>query len=210
MTTTVTRKGQVTVPKKIRDAKNLAPGSQVEFALNAQGEIVLRKAGKQRSAARPGTNSSRRVARRTSNGELTILWRCSEATTDDTGGHQHPRGCSPFSTGQQSAAGRSGKAVKGRECRECRECREYRVKCRDGRDDRDDVTVVKDRVPEGYRSVDHKCRVPQGASHRGTSLCDNRANAHKCRHGTSHGLYDRHVVTSSRPSRYFQYDAYRH
>ena len=47
MTTTVTRKGQVTVPKKIRDAKNLAPGSQVDFALNAQGEIVLKKAGTQ-------------------------------------------------------------------------------------------------------------------------------------------------------------------
>jgi AbrB family looped-hinge helix DNA binding protein len=46
MTTTLTRKGQVTVPKRIREALGLAPGSQVHFEVSAQGEIVLRKAGK--------------------------------------------------------------------------------------------------------------------------------------------------------------------
>ena len=53
MTTTITSKGQVTVPKRIRDATNLAPGSQVDFALNAQGEIVLRKAGKRVTGRKP-------------------------------------------------------------------------------------------------------------------------------------------------------------
>ncbi len=44
MTTTLTRKGQVTIPKHIRDALNLHAGSQLEFAVNADGEIVLRDA----------------------------------------------------------------------------------------------------------------------------------------------------------------------
>lgn len=39
---TVTSKGQVTVPKGIRDALGLSPGSEVEFEL-AEGTAVLRK-----------------------------------------------------------------------------------------------------------------------------------------------------------------------
>jgi AbrB family looped-hinge helix DNA binding protein len=45
MPTTLTSKGQVTIPKRIRDALHLAPGSAVEFAVNRQGEVVLQKAG---------------------------------------------------------------------------------------------------------------------------------------------------------------------
>jgi antitoxin PrlF len=41
----VTVKGQVTIPKPIRDALGIRPGSKVEFTINRQGEIVLRKAG---------------------------------------------------------------------------------------------------------------------------------------------------------------------
>jgi antitoxin PrlF len=41
----VTVKGQVTIPKAIRDALDIHPGTQVEFAMNRHGEIVLRKAG---------------------------------------------------------------------------------------------------------------------------------------------------------------------
>ena len=37
MATTLTSKGQVTIPKQIRDALNLAPGSSVEFAVNLEG-----------------------------------------------------------------------------------------------------------------------------------------------------------------------------
>lgn len=50
MATTLTSKGQVTVPKKIRDALHLEPGSAVEFAVNDAGEIVLRKAGRKLAA----------------------------------------------------------------------------------------------------------------------------------------------------------------
>lgn len=39
---TVTSKGQVTLPKAIRDALGLSPGSQVEFELE-DGKVLLRK-----------------------------------------------------------------------------------------------------------------------------------------------------------------------
>jgi antitoxin PrlF len=42
---TVTVKGQVTIPKPIRDALDIGPGSAVEFVVNRDGQIVLRKAG---------------------------------------------------------------------------------------------------------------------------------------------------------------------
>ncbi|NDU92337.1 MAG: AbrB/MazE/SpoVT family DNA-binding domain-containing protein [Ferrovum sp.] len=45
MTTTLTSKGQVTIPKQIRDALDLSPGSSVEFAVNREGEVVIHKAG---------------------------------------------------------------------------------------------------------------------------------------------------------------------
>jgi AbrB family looped-hinge helix DNA binding protein len=43
METTITSKGQVTIPKHIRDSLRLAPGSKLEFDVNAAGELVLRK-----------------------------------------------------------------------------------------------------------------------------------------------------------------------
>lgn len=45
MATTITQKGQVTIPKRIRDALGIDPGTQVEFEVNKEGEVVLRKAG---------------------------------------------------------------------------------------------------------------------------------------------------------------------
>ncbi len=45
MATTMTTKGQVTVPKSIRDLLDLGPGSQVEFKRDADGRIVMEKAG---------------------------------------------------------------------------------------------------------------------------------------------------------------------
>jgi AbrB family looped-hinge helix DNA binding protein len=41
----VTVKGQVTIPKPIRDQLDIRPGSLVEFVMNPDGQIVLRKAG---------------------------------------------------------------------------------------------------------------------------------------------------------------------
>jgi antitoxin PrlF len=52
METTITRKGQVTIPKHIRDSLHLAPGSKLVFDVNAEGELVLRKS-KQANPRRP-------------------------------------------------------------------------------------------------------------------------------------------------------------
>lgn len=41
----VTRKGQVTIPKRVRDHLGLEPGSVVEFELGPDGRVVLVKAG---------------------------------------------------------------------------------------------------------------------------------------------------------------------
>jgi antitoxin PrlF len=46
----VTSKGQVTIPKAIRDALDIHPGSKVEFTVNRQGEIVLRRAGSEQQS----------------------------------------------------------------------------------------------------------------------------------------------------------------
>jgi AbrB family looped-hinge helix DNA binding protein len=43
MPTTVTTKGQVTIPKRIRDHLGIAPGTKVDFKLSAHGEIILVK-----------------------------------------------------------------------------------------------------------------------------------------------------------------------
>jgi len=44
MATAMTSKGQVTVPKAVRDLLGLQPGSLVEFTRASDGSIVLRKA----------------------------------------------------------------------------------------------------------------------------------------------------------------------
>ncbi|HEX9593177.1 MAG TPA: AbrB/MazE/SpoVT family DNA-binding domain-containing protein [bacterium] len=44
MSTTLTSKGQVTIPKRIRDTLGLGPGSQVDFDVDEQGRIIIRKA----------------------------------------------------------------------------------------------------------------------------------------------------------------------
>jgi antitoxin PrlF len=41
MSTTITVKGQVTIPKQIRDSLGLVAGSKVEFTLNERGEYVV-------------------------------------------------------------------------------------------------------------------------------------------------------------------------
>lgn len=41
MATTLTSKGQVTIPKRIRDALQLVPGASVEFSVNQAGEVVI-------------------------------------------------------------------------------------------------------------------------------------------------------------------------
>lgn len=52
MPTMLTSKGQVTIPKQLRDALHLLPGDAVEFSINRDGEIVLQKAGATACASR--------------------------------------------------------------------------------------------------------------------------------------------------------------
>ncbi len=50
MNTTVTSKGQVTIPKPVRDRLNIKPGNQVDFELAEDGRVVLVKAGRKTAA----------------------------------------------------------------------------------------------------------------------------------------------------------------
>jgi antitoxin PrlF len=45
MTTTVTVKGQVTLPKKVRDAVGIQPGDRVEVRATAAGGVIIEKPG---------------------------------------------------------------------------------------------------------------------------------------------------------------------
>ena len=73
MATTVTSKGQVTIPKQVRDALHVGPGSLVEFEVNQAGEVVLRKGGK-RVSARPKKKDRFDKVR----GSAQIKWRTAE------------------------------------------------------------------------------------------------------------------------------------
>ena len=42
----VTTKGQVTIPKRVREYLGIRPGNGVEFEVGPRGEVLLRKAGK--------------------------------------------------------------------------------------------------------------------------------------------------------------------
>jgi AbrB family looped-hinge helix DNA binding protein len=52
MSTTVTSKGQVTIPKRVRDRLNIKPGNAVDFELAPDGRVVLVKAGRKTTPAR--------------------------------------------------------------------------------------------------------------------------------------------------------------
>lgn len=73
MMTTLTSKGQVTIPKRIRDALQLQPGTPVEFAVNAAGEVVIH-------AARMARAPRRRAADRFDavRGKADVRWRTDE------------------------------------------------------------------------------------------------------------------------------------
>ena len=53
MATTVTSKGQVTIPKKVRDFLQIEPGSAVDFELTPSGDVLLRhRKGKRKRPVR--------------------------------------------------------------------------------------------------------------------------------------------------------------
>src|SRR5271168_5651788 len=45
MSTTVTSKGQITIPKHIRDSAEMTPGSKIDFVVNDRGRIEIVKEG---------------------------------------------------------------------------------------------------------------------------------------------------------------------
>ena len=71
MGTTMTVKGQVTIPKQIRDNLGLVAGSEVVFTLNERGEYVVLprsdKAGKPRTNKSTAPNSRFDAVRGTAN-----------------------------------------------------------------------------------------------------------------------------------------------
>ena len=52
MPTTVTSKGQVTIPKRVRDRLAIGPGCRVEFELTPTGEVMILKVGDDRAEGR--------------------------------------------------------------------------------------------------------------------------------------------------------------
>jgi AbrB family looped-hinge helix DNA binding protein len=68
MATRITSKGQVTIPKRIRDALKLAPGNAVEFVVNREGEVVLQRVGIHAPAGRGDRFSAAR-------GRAQVKWR---------------------------------------------------------------------------------------------------------------------------------------
>ena len=72
MRATVTSKGQVTIPKRIRDALRLQPGAVVEFSVDDGGEMVLR----QRRPARDGNPRENRFD--SVRGRADVRWRTVE------------------------------------------------------------------------------------------------------------------------------------
>ncbi len=52
MTTTVTSKGQVTIPKAVRERLGIVAGDPVDFEMAPDGRVVLVKSGAQPRASR--------------------------------------------------------------------------------------------------------------------------------------------------------------
>lgn len=52
MSTTLTSKGQVTIPKAVRDHLGIGPGSKVDFRLDGQGNVVVLPAANERAESR--------------------------------------------------------------------------------------------------------------------------------------------------------------
>lgn len=82
MATTMTVKGQVTIPKKVREALRLTPGDGVDFGVNREGQVVVHKAGAQprtQARARPSDRPARKRDRfEAARGKAQVKWRTAE------------------------------------------------------------------------------------------------------------------------------------
>ncbi|MGH7880275.1 MAG: AbrB/MazE/SpoVT family DNA-binding domain-containing protein [Candidatus Binataceae bacterium] len=65
MATTVTSKGQVTIPKRVRDFSGIEGGSAVDFEVSATGDVTLRPA--RHSVKRPKSRFAKLRGRATVN-----------------------------------------------------------------------------------------------------------------------------------------------
>ena len=70
---TLSTKGRITIPKKIRDCLELRPGTQLDFSINCDGKIVIR-----RVKPRTEESNSRFEAVR---GKADVMWRTKELMT---------------------------------------------------------------------------------------------------------------------------------
>jgi AbrB family looped-hinge helix DNA binding protein len=75
MPTTMTIKGQVTIPKQVRQSLGLTPGDSVEFAVNPAGQIVVHKAGSPAPSQAVDGKRDRFAAAR---GKAQVKWRTDE------------------------------------------------------------------------------------------------------------------------------------
>ena len=55
-------KGQVTIPKQIREALSMTSGCSVEFSVNTEGDIVIRKVGSESDRKRDRFDAARGMA----------------------------------------------------------------------------------------------------------------------------------------------------
>jgi AbrB family looped-hinge helix DNA binding protein len=53
MPSTVTTKGQVTIPKEVRELLGIKPGNAVTFEMDDDGRVVVSKVGRRGAATRP-------------------------------------------------------------------------------------------------------------------------------------------------------------
>jgi antitoxin PrlF len=73
MTTVLTVKGQVTIPKPIRDALGLKPGTPVDFGVNKEGQVVIFQAQSAPAMAQDRFEAAR--------GKADVKWRTRELMT---------------------------------------------------------------------------------------------------------------------------------
>ena len=84
----VTVKGQVTIPKRVREYLGIGAGSGVEFEVNPKGDVMIRKAGPLPKNGRPASRfAAMRGTRKTgmTTGEIMNLLRGYDEDARDPG-----------------------------------------------------------------------------------------------------------------------------